>query len=60
MEVYEILLQGGDSETMYGYVKFRSPAKNFYDALAIAERKIIVLRMKRDIKYEIVKIEMLQ
>lgn len=59
MKIYEILLQRSDGEIKYGYVRFRCTGKNFYDALTMAETKIITLRAEREIKYEIVKIEML-
>lgn len=57
MEIYEILLERSDGETMHGYVRYRCKAKNFYDALTAAEAKIITLRAEREIKYEIIKIE---
>lgn len=59
MEIYEILLERCDNEIKYGYIRFRSTGKNFYDALIAAEKKIIILRTEKDIKYKIVKIEML-
>lgn len=57
MKIYEILLQRNDGETMYGYIRFRCTTKNFYDALTIAEKKIIILRAEKEIKYKIIKIE---
>lgn len=59
MKIYEIILQRSDSETMYGYIRFRCTVKNFYDALTAAEKKIIILRAEKEIKYEIIRIEKL-
>lgn len=59
MEVYEILLQRIDEEIEYGYVRFRCTGKNIYDALTKAETKIIALRLERELKYKIIKIETL-
>ena len=57
MKTYEILLQRIDGEIMYRYIRSRCTAKNFYDALTMAEKKIIILRAEREIKYKIIKIE---
>lgn len=59
MKIYEILLQRSDGELMYKYIRFRCTTKNFYDALTMAEKKIIMLRVEKEIKYEIIKIEKL-